>query len=373
MSKILFYIPSFANGGAERVASVLLNHWCEAEKHEVTIINTLPQDYDFFEVNSSIPRVFLRYNYSLNGIKFFFEKLRRMYLLRKLLRSRKEILIVSFMSSPSILLLISSIGLSKKIICCEHTNYHLYGNKLARQFRNLLYYFLANKITLLTERDVKNYPRYLHSKITILPNPLGVDGLEKLSKNLNKMKDKYNIVKLLFVGRLVAVKGIDRLCSILKELKNMNNWQLTICGDGVLRGELEYFVKMNGLSDRVNFEGSVKNIEDYYLDVDLLIMTSISEGLPMVIAEAMSFGVPVIAFDCPTGPREFINHNVNGLLIKDGDIQKFVEELNSIIKNPQRLLLLSESAKNSVDPYRISNIDKIWGGILSDLDDCKPN
>lgn len=365
MKKILFYIPSFANGGAERVASVLLNYWSELDKYEITVINTLPEENDFFEVDSAIARLFLKFNYNLSGVKFFFEKFYRIYLLRKLLKSRDEGNIVSFMSSPSILLLISSIGLKKKIVCCEHTNYFLYGNKFTRQIRNFLYYFFAKRITLLTERDVKNYPKYLHSKITVLPNPLGVDGLKGNFRH-SKIKNN-NIINLLFVGRLVAIKGIDRLCSILKELKELHNWQLTVCGDGVLRCDLENFIKVNKLSDRVFLKGSVKNIEDYYLNADLLVMTSISEGLPMVIAEAMSFGVPVIAFDCPTGPREFIGHNINGLLVKDGDIDGYIKELKYVINNPENLIILSERASSSVDNYSLSNIDKTWDCIFMDL------
>ncbi|MDO5542828.1 MAG: glycosyltransferase family 4 protein [Acinetobacter sp.] len=365
MKKILFYIPSFANGGAERVASVLLNYWSALDKYEITVINTLPKENDFFKVNSAIPRSFLKFNYNLTGVKFFLEKFYRIYLLRSFLKSRSEVIIVSFMSSPSILLLISSIGLNKKIVCCEHTNYFLYGNKLTRLIRNILYYFFAKKITLLTDRDIKSYPRFLHSKITVLPNPLGVDG-SKYNFRHGKIKNN-NMINLLFVGRLVAVKGIDRLCSILNELKDIHNWKLTICGDGVLRSDLEEFVKINKLSNRVFLKGSVKDIEDYYLNADLLVMTSISEGLPMVIAEAMSFGVPVIAFDCPTGPREFISHNINGLLVKDGDINEYIKELKFVINNPEKLAILSERASSSVDSYSLSNIDKIWDCIFVGL------
>lgn len=362
--KLIFYIPSFENGGAERVASVLLNYWIENNIFLPLVINTIPEEFDFFEIDSSISRTFLEYDYTKKGtLANITERLKRSLLLRKTLRERSEDLVISFLTTPSLLLLVSSIGLKKKVICCEHSNYYLYGNKYSRAVRNLLYFFLADQITLLTARDIDNYPTYLRKKITVVPNPLGIDG-SNYNCTLDSSINKRNVTNLLFVGRLVEVKGIKRLCEILKEIKD-DPWHLTICGDGPLRSYLENFLFKNRLSNKVRLTGSVKNIEKYYCNADLLVMTSLQEGLPMVIAEAMSFNIPVIAFDCPTGPREFISHNINGLLIEDNNYESYVNQLRFLLHNRNELKRLAYNTQKSIDSYRVSNINKTWKDLIN--------
>lgn len=365
MRNIILYIPSFESGGAERVASVLINFWTEERLYSTTVINTLPKETDFYNLDNSVSRVFLNYNYNRkNKLSSIVEKIRRLYILRKKIKSREEDLIVTFMSSPSLLMLIATIGLDKKIICCEHTNYYRFGNKFTRQLKSLVYYFCAYKLTVLTKRDMKNYPSYLRKKITVLPNPLGVDGYfyqnPYFTQNIIKKK-----VQLLFVGRLTRVKGIERLCTVLNGIES-DDWHLTICGDGELKDYLNSQLKVNNLVDKVSVIGAVKNIADYYIQSDLLLMTSLAEGLPMVIAEAMSFGVPVIAFDCPTGPREFITQAVNGILVSDGEIDEYIKELERLILNPILIQKLSESCKNSIKSYQVLNIHKIWEEVFLD-------
>lgn len=364
MKNILFYIPGFGSGGAERVAAVLLNYWTVNSVYKFTVVNSLPKDSDFFEIDKSIPREFLRFRYDISGINAFFEIVQRIFLLRRLLKKRDEKKVVSFLTTPSMLLLIASVGLGKEIICCEHNNYYAYGNKITRLIRTLLYYFFAEKVTLLTERDVKNYPKILSSKLMVLPNPLGVDGFA-FQKKTTFEGNNNSKVKLLFVGRLTKQKGIDRLCKILEGIEE-DQWELKICGDGPLKDDLERFIRSKKLSEKVFLEGAVNNIQDYYLEADLLIMTSLWEGLPMVIPEAMSFGVPVIAFDCPTGPREFIDDKLNGFLIKDGDIYSYIFELRGILKNTSLLSDISKYSKESVRKYKVSQNKIMWDRILND-------
>lgn len=363
MKKFLFYIPGFGSGGAERVATVLLDYWATNTSYEITVANTLPKKTDFFEIDKSIPREFLDFDYEPRGIPALLERVRRAFLLRKFLKKRDEETVVSFLTTPSMLLLIASVGLGKKVICCEHNNYYAYGNKVTRLFRSLLYYLFAEKVTLLTKRDIQNYPALLRSKLEVLPNPLGVDGFS-FPKEATHGENNHSITKLLFVGRLTKQKGIDRLCEVLEGIKQ-EAWELRICGDGPLRGQLEQFINSKGLSDKVFLEGAVNNIQDYYLEADLLIMTSFWEGLPMVIAEAMSFGVPVIAFDCPTGPREFIDNDANGILVDDGQIEYYISHLLALLHDKEKIGKLSINTRAKVKRYEASQIARKWDAILN--------
>jgi len=359
MKEILFYIPSFQRGGAERVASVLLNHWHHEKKLQLQVVNTIPEENDWFQIAPGIKREFLNYDYNATGIKALLERIRRFFLLRRYLKNNKHKLVISFLSFPSILLLLSSIGLRNKVICCEHNNYYAVGNITKRWFKNLLYFMVADKVTLLTERDISNYPFWLRNKFNVLPNPLGVDG-----RLYNRTEKKAgNTINLLFVGRLTQQKGIDRLCHIIGKIKH-KNWQLDVCGDGELRADLKKFILEKNLLKRVYLHGNVTNIEDFYKNADLLMMTSYWEGLPMVIAEAMSFGLPVIAFDCPTGPREFIDNKANGILVDDGDIERYFNALNQTMLDHKSLVKMSVNAKETSEKYTMDKIDKLWEELL---------
>ncbi|MCK8066923.1 glycosyltransferase family 4 protein [Cobetia sp. 1CM21F] len=358
MKNILFYIPSFAGGGAERVASVMLNHWHNVERYNIKVVNTVDESKDLFKIDPGIARYNLSFNYNVNGFKKILEKCKRFYKLRSSIKNNESEIVITFLTYPSILLLISSIGLNKKVICCEHNNYYAVDKKLIRVLRNILFYFFAHKITVLTHEDIYNYPKLLQGKIIVLPNPLGIDGRVH---TLEKHDDK--LVRLLFVGRLTRQKGIDRLCRIIQSLDS-HNWILNVCGDGELRPELESFIKNNNFQSKIFLRGNVENIADFYKSSDLLVMTSYWEGLPMVLAEAMSFGVPAIGFDCPTGPKKFITSYKTGYLVDNGNESHFATKLDEFISNKKVLKSYYTECLLVSSFYSIDNIQKVWLKIL---------
>jgi len=359
MKEILFYIPSFTNGGAERVASVLLNHWHHEKKLQLKVLNTILEENDFFQIAPEIEREFLNFDYSFTGIKALLERIRRLFLLRRYLKRNKPKLIISFTAESSVLLLLASIGLRNKVICNEQNYYYDFEKITRRWVRNLLYFMVADKVTLLTERDISNYPFWLRNKFNVLPNPLGVDG-----RQYNRPEQKAgNRINLLFVGRLSRQKGIDRLCRIIGKITH-ENWQLAVCGDGELRADLEKFILEKNLSKRVSLHGIISNIDDFYKNADLLMMTSYWEGMPLVIGEAMSFSLPVIAFDCPTGPREIIDNKANGILVDDGDIEMYFNALNRAMVDYKSLVKMSVNAKETSEKYTMDKIDKLWEELL---------
>lgn len=359
--KMLLYIPSFSAGGAERVASVLVNRWAKSDEYDLLVVNTTPKEGDFFVVDGSVKREFLHFDYSKGGLGGISERVRRVLLLRRCLRRNADRVVVSFLAEPSLLVLVAAIGLRNRIICCEHTNYFGLTGGFRRFLRNVLYWWVADGVTVLTERDIQNYPSTIRKKISVLENPIGVEPEYEVDLS---MAPSGGDVRLLFVGRLVQSKGIDRLCQVISRLKS-DNWTLDVCGDGVWRSYLKRFVDENGLQHKIFLHGNVARMERFYERSDVLLMTSYWEGLPMVIPEAMAFGVPVVAFDCPTGPRELIKSEANGFLVKDGDIPEFVERLDEIICCFARRLELSRNAVQSVDRLRIANVLKNWNGLLS--------
>lgn len=103
------------------------------------------------------------------------------------------------------------------------------------------------------------------------------------------------------------------------------DWRLLIIGDGPERDALRRQIEDAGLERQVSLLPATANVADYYRQASLYLMTSRYEGLPMVLIEAMSFGLPLVAYDCKTGPAELIDDGVNGYLVPDDDAAAFSE------------------------------------------------
>lgn len=164
------------------------------------------------------------------------------------------------------------------------------------------------------------------------------------------------------VGRLSYQKNFLRLIN-LWDKSQTDNWRLLIIGDGDQRLALESLIESKKISN-IEISHSTKDIHDYYRKASCLLMTSRYEGLPMVLIEAKSFGLPVIAFDCPSGPSEVIDDD--GYLIDYDDDESYIKHLNLLmsdknLKKKFALKALANSQKFSEDKIYSS-----WYDLLND-------
>lgn len=149
------------------------------------------------------------------------------------------------------------------------------------------------------------------------------------------------------VGRLNPEKGqIVFLEAFKKVLGQLPRVKAVIIGDGQDRRRLEDHARVNGMLESVIFTGHVNNVADYYQIMDLLVIPSYSEGLPNVLLEAMSFGIPVIATSVG-GIPEIINDN-NGILVPPGSHHKLGVEMIALLKDSGRLNRLKIHARESI-------------------------
>lgn len=354
MKKILFLIGSLRAGGAERVATNLCNDWCR--DNNVLLVTGDSDKNDFYNIENSVRRISLDFRYDIKGIgRLLLEQISRSYKILKLYFKEKPDTIVVSCSDISLRILLTLFFSQKKIIVCEHNNYFALQSKVKRALR-IIIFRKASKLLLLTERDIKNYtdrgfPRH---KILVMRNPLGIEKKSYHRKKLNK--------SLLAVGRLCEQKAFDRLIDIVPKIDP--EAVVNIVGEGSLRSSLEQKIIDNKLEARVKLIGSTKEIQEYYANSSILLMTSKYEGLPMVIGEANSFGLPVVAYDCPTGPSEMIDNDVNGFLIRDGDEVEFSERVNELLANKAKYYEMSERSHMKALDMSITNITKQWYSIL---------
>lgn len=241
-----------------------------------------------------------------------------------------------------------------KVIACEHVPYY-HPNKIIIKIRRYMYKS-TYKIVCLNECEAIHFRKYFHN-VVIIPNTINI--------RYKKTKIEHNII--LCVSRFSHEKGIDLLLNILSDFyKNKSNliYQTHIIGDGPLFNEIKNNLYLSGFEKNIKLLGRISNVEEYYKLSDVVVVPSRYEGFGLVIAEAMSFGVPVVSFNVPTGPKYIINDGVNGYLIPPFDISLFSEKLSLLLNNKEQLSKFSKNTKFSLNKFSSLNVVILWKNIL---------
>jgi glycosyltransferase involved in cell wall biosynthesis len=174
--------------------------------------------------------------------------------------------------------------------------------------------------------------------------------------------------RLLAVGRLAPQKGFDLLIGAFAACaRSFPEWELVIVGDGPSRAELEAQIEALGLGDRVFLAGRAGNIGAWYERADAYVLSSRFEGMPNVLLEAMSHGLPVISFDCETGPRELIRHGIDGLLVPPQDPKALAEAMAALMGDGPLRLRLGTRAVETRQRHALETIEAQWVSFFLEL------
>jgi len=245
-----------------------------------------------------------------------------------------------------------------RIVSCEHFALSVSGS-LSKIVRRLIYSKII--VVTLTEADrMQITAEYRPLKCVCIPNasPFPISAYDTVSKE--------NLI--LSVGRLSYQKGFDLLLDAFQEFhQQFPEWRLLILGDDYGEKEkLERMIKSNNLGPVVTLLPAVSNIETYYRKASFYVLSSRFEGLPMVMIEAMSFSLPIVAFDCPTGPADLINGD-NGILVPDGDVKKLSAALRLLAGDSALLVKQSQEAQQMASIFSKKRINKIWLDLFSHI------
>ncbi len=236
-----------------------------------------------------------------------------------------------------------------------HNNNNKYINVIKHKYNNIDYLFALTK-TL--EKDYKDFLKGNndHTKVILMPNML-----YEIPNKESKLKDK-NIIT---VSRLDEGKRNDDIIKAFSKLKE-NDWKLYIIGDGKEYNNLNKLIEESKLEDRVILTGykNKEEIEKYMLESSLFLMASISEGLPMVLLEAMSYGVPCIAYHTDSGTDDIIKNNKNGYIINNRNEKEYINKIEQVIKDEKLRTKLGKEAKNTAYEFSKEKITEKWLKIL---------
>lgn len=233
-------------------------------------------------------------------------------------------------------------------------------DKTRKKYRDL--YNICNKTVVLSPAYIKTfkdiYKLNESSKLISIPNPT-----KYTCHDNNILSKKKKIV--LFVGRLeLESKRVDRLLSIWKSIENKDDWNLKIIGDGPHREELERMVRNDNI-EQVTFLGQQNDIQPFYEEASIIVLTSTYEGLSLCFIEGIQYGVVPISFDVSYGNRELLKAISPDIIIEPFSLDTYSRKLAELMHDNIYRNTLSRNALQKSTEYLLENIGEKWDNLLT--------
>ena len=350
--KVMLVVDSLYKGGAERVISNLSNYIVEEND---TAIMTINGSYSEYILNSKIKRYSI---ISSNKVPVIFKPIKLLKKLLKIVKYKKEYrpdIVISFLPKSCFYVLFSNLFFKTKTIISVRNDPKREYNSIKKRLLMKLLYPTADGIVFQTEDAKKYFSKKIQNKSTIIPNPINP---EFIGERFTGMRAKI----IVNVGRLSEQKNQKLLIDAFATIsKNYKDYKLFIYGEGELRNGLEDRVKEYNLENRVFLPGNVDNIKEHIVDSSMFVLSSLYEGMPNTLMEAMALGVPCISTDCPSGgPRFLIKDNVNGILVPNNNKDELVMAIKRIIDDKRFANKISNEAHKICDKLHPNKINKMW-------------
>jgi len=362
--KVTLIISSLSSGGAERVMSMLANHWSQ-DKYDITLITLASVDLDFYHLSNKVRRIPLDLmkpsKSSFHAVIAVFSRLKA---IRSAIKNSEANIVISFVDRTNILTILSSRWLNVPVIVSERTDprHHKIG-LIWNFFRKLLYKY--SDALIVQTMAVKEWANNELPGVNAfsLPNPVEIPDSDIVG-NHELMEGKV----IVSVGRLGFEKGHDVLLRAFKlcHQKDMN-WRLVIFGDGPEKPALESYIKEHNLSDFVYLPGRILNPNEILPLAKIFVLPSRYEGFPNALLEAMASGLPVISTNCDSGPSEIISNGNDGMLVPVDDAQALANILLKLMASPSDRKRLGSAALHTVQRYEIGNVIKMWESVIYEV------
>jgi glycosyltransferase involved in cell wall biosynthesis len=215
-------------------------------------------------------------------------------------------------------------------------------------------------LAVLTDRDAERYRQLVGDGLRVVTIPNTVRRMPGPSADPGE-------TTVLAAGRFAYQKGFDLLLAAWAEVAAEHpDWRLRLCGAGNLKGDLEAQIRELGLGDSVNLQGPA-DMAEAMANASIFALSSRFEGFPLILLEAMSKGMAVVSFDCPTGPADIIDDHRDGILVPPRDVEAFAAGLRELIGDEGLRRRCGAAAVATARRYTIEAVGAQWDALLEQL------
>lgn len=359
MKKICFIgFSLFTIGGCQRVTVSLCNNLCN--EYEVHILSLCKiEDFKNYIVNEKV----IVHSFDMPVDMRTRESLSAAFRLRKFLKEEKmDILFVAGTLPIPVVSLIRPF-IKCKVVFCDHENI-VNRDKKSLFFRKIACK-ISDKIVVLTDctlEDYRNIFSVKRNKIECIYN--------YIDDNIYQNSEKCDIhsKNIISVGRISSEKGFDMAVDVAKYVFDKHkDWQWHIYGDGPDYEKVDKKIKEYGLENNFILKGATDYILEKYKDYNICVLPSYREGLPLVLLEAKCNMLPIVSFDCATGPSEIVNDGVDGYLVECYNTKKMAQRICNLIESVDLRKEFSNNSKKNLYKFKKSNILNKWINLIDNL------
>ena len=356
--RILLLNTSLANrGGIERAASVLTGGLA-GRGHEVHLATMDPAGTPAaFPPDPRVRVHLLDKNYpSRNKLGAVLRMARTVLAIRRTFRRVRPDVVISFQGQLTTLAAIACKGIAP-VIGSERIHPATYDiGRGWRQLRKMVYPWLA-ALVLQTRAGAQWCAGEFAVDAVTIPNPVMPGTPREPGGEARR--------SVAAAGHLIPRKGFDLLLEAFIPLADrFPRWDLVIHGEGEMRPRLEARIAECGLAGRVSLPGSAPELGPLLARGDIFVLSSLAEGFPNVLGEAMACGLPAVAFDCPSGPADIVRHGEDGFLVPVGDVAGLAERLAELMGDDALRTRFAERAREVSERFSLDGVLDQWEALM---------
>lgn len=357
MKTICFFAGDITRaGGTEKVTTQIANGLCLRYKVIILSLKETMKD-TFFVLDKNIEHFSVfQTNYSTKR-----DYIKIVLYLHNFIKNKNVDVVINTDTMLDIYTVFAKRFTKAKAISWEHFNfYETLGNKYRMFVRKHVTKY-SDCVVTLTKEDKENYKKYFGKKLRVyqIYNPFIRDSISN-DYDINSRT-------IISVGRLVSLKGYDMMIKVAEKVMHARpKWKWLILGDGEKKECIINDIKKHNLSN-VQLVGRVENVNDYLRESAIFVMTSRNEGFPLSMVEAKSCNLPIISFNCKTGPKELVSNGVNGWLIDCFDIEDMSLKLANLMDDIELRKEFSSKAYLGMENLEYKHIIKCWIDLIESL------